>query len=118
VRKIFILLLIIPFCLISQSNNIELLDQWYIDGLPITNDGESVFNDVWGLEIENDKYAIIGSTNGTHILRISDNRLEEIDFRCWKVRRKSSRFIEIFMTTMVTCTQFVMKMLALFKLWI
>ena len=75
-RKIFILLLIIPFCLISQSNNIELLDQWYIDGLPITNDGESVFNDVWGLEIENDKYAIIGSTNGTHILRISDNRFE------------------------------------------
>ena len=79
-RKIFILLLITPFCLISQSNNIELLDQWYIEGLPITNDGESVFNDVWGLEIENDKYAIIGSTNGTHILRIIDNRLEEIDF--------------------------------------
>ena len=58
VRKIFIFLLIIPFCLISQSNNIELLDQWYIEGLPITNDGESVFNDVWGLEIENDKYVI------------------------------------------------------------
>ena len=79
-RKIFILLLFTPFCLISQSNNIELLDQWYIEGLPITNDGESVFNDVWGLEIENDKYAIIGSTNGTHILSIIDNRLEEIDF--------------------------------------
>ena len=79
-RKIFILLLVFPFCLISQSNNIELLDQWYLEGLPITNDGESVFNDVWGLEIENDKYAIIGSTNGTHILRINDNRLEAVSY--------------------------------------
>ena len=79
-RKIFILLLLIPFCLFSQSYNIKILDQWYIEGLPFTNDGESVFNEVWGLEIENDKYAIIGSTMGTHVLRINDNKLEEIDF--------------------------------------
>ena len=85
-RKIFTLSLFIPFCLFSQSNNIELLDQWYIDGLPVTNDGESVFNDVWGLQIENDKYAIIGSTNGTHILSINNNKLEEIDFVAGKYK--------------------------------
>jgi len=72
--------MLIPVCLFSQSNNIDLLDHWYIEGLPFTNDGESVFNDVWGLEIKNDKYAIIGSTMGTHILRIEDNKFEEIDF--------------------------------------
>ena len=79
-KKSFIILMLIPVCLFSQSNNIDLLDHWYIEGLPFTNDGESVFNDVWGLEIKNDKYAIIGSTIGTHILRIEDNKFEEIDF--------------------------------------
>ena len=93
-----------------------MLDQWYIEGLPITNDGESVFNDVWGLEIENDKYAI-GSTNSTHILSIIDNRLEEIDFVAGSAQ-EIKPFIEIFMIIIVICTQFVMKMPALFKLWI
>ena len=56
------------------------MDHWYKDGLPFTSDGESIFNDVWGLEIQSDKYAIIGSTMGTHILKIEDNKFIEIDF--------------------------------------
>lgn len=79
-KFVFIIFSLFSQPFFSQINNIGLLDHWYKDGLPSTSDGESIFNDVWGLEIQSDKYAIIGSTMGTHILKIEDNKFIEIDF--------------------------------------
>ena len=73
-KFVFIIFSLFSQPFFSQINNISLLDHWYKDGLPFTSDGESIFNDVWGLEIQSDKYAIIGSTMGTHILKIEYNK--------------------------------------------
>ena len=65
----------------SQSENIYLLDKWTTTGLVVTNDGESIFNEVWGFVHDGQEYGVIGSANGAHILRITeDNQLDSIDF--------------------------------------
>ena len=81
--KVFTLLFffIFPALFFSQSENIDVLSHWTKTGLPTTYDGESVFNEVWGVEVNGENYAIIGSTLGTHILRVNqNNQLEEIHF--------------------------------------
>ena len=79
-KKILFLILIYPLVIDSQTSNLILLDHWYKDNLITTPDGESIFNEVWGLEHNNENYAVIGSTLGTHILKIEHNKLIEIDF--------------------------------------
>jgi len=65
----------------SQSENVFLLDNWTTSGLVVTNDGESIFNEVWGFVQAGQEYAVIGSANGTHILRVTeDDQLDSIDF--------------------------------------
>jgi len=66
---------------LSQSDNVQILDHWYKDGLPTTYDGESIFNEVWGFQVNDIQYAVIGSTMGTHLLMIDSNdHFIEIDF--------------------------------------
>ena len=65
----------------SQSENVFLLDNWTTSGLVVTNDGESIFNEVWGFVQSGQEYAVIGSANGTHIFRVTeDDQLDSIDF--------------------------------------
>jgi choice-of-anchor B domain-containing protein len=79
--KFFLFLFLLPpLVLISQTSNLILHDHWYKENLTTTADGESIFNEVWGLEYNNENYAVIGSTMGTHILKIENNQLLEIDF--------------------------------------
>lgn len=79
-KKIIVSILLFPAILIGQFNNVILHDHWIQDSLITTYDGESVFNEVWGLELNNEKYAVVGSTMGTHFFKIVNNKLQEIDF--------------------------------------
>lgn len=66
---------------IAQSyNNVELLDNWKNDDL-ITNSLKNRYNECFGFEKNVDEYAIIGSSEGTHVFQISkQNKLIEVDF--------------------------------------
>ena len=64
----------------SQGNNVSLLSQWSDSSLPPVYDGESVYNEVWGITKDSIEYAIVGSRMGTHVFMISaSNQLVEID---------------------------------------
>lgn len=79
-KKIFLFIFIIPIVTLSQISNVNLLDHWYNDTIITTYDGQSIFNEVWGLELNSNKYAVLGSTIGTHIFRIQNSKIEEIAF--------------------------------------
>ncbi|MDG2369836.1 MAG: choice-of-anchor B family protein [Flavobacteriales bacterium] len=64
-----------------QSENVSYLDSWTTTGLPVTSDGESVFNEVWGFVQGGLEYAVIGSTAGTHVFLVNQNdELDSIGF--------------------------------------
>ncbi|MEJ6777327.1 MAG: choice-of-anchor B family protein [Crocinitomicaceae bacterium] len=71
----------IPNSLIGQvSYNIDFLDNWSNDTLT-SNSSEVRYNDCWGIELNNQEYAIAGSTEGTHFFKVTDqNKLEHLDF--------------------------------------
>ena len=79
-RNLLYLFLLSPLAFISQTSNLVLNDHWYQDSLITTADGESIFNEVWGIEYNDENYAVIGSTMGTHILKIENKEFVEIDF--------------------------------------
>lgn len=56
-----------------------MLAQWQNSALTEATDG-SVYNDVWGFYFNGNKYAAIGSTEGTHIIQVENNQLTEIAF--------------------------------------
>lgn len=73
-------LLTVSFLNGQDSKNVELLDKWTIENIPINNDGTR-FNGCWGFEYNGIEYAVMGSTAGTHIFKITENdRLLEVDF--------------------------------------
>ncbi len=60
--------------------NVILLDNWHNDSIP-TIQYEMRYNEVWGFVQDGQEYAVIGSTLGTHIFRLTANdQLEEVDF--------------------------------------
>ena len=79
-KRLIIFLLFYPVFISSQNNNVYLLDSWTKDSLPFCNDGESVFNEVWGVTINGNDYAVIGSTAGAHFLKITNDQLSEVAF--------------------------------------
>ena len=65
---------------IYHSHNTSLFGQWSDESLPI-NGLDGSYTDVYGYEKEGREYAIIGSTNGTHIIDINDaDNINEISF--------------------------------------
>ena len=80
------LLLSIFFCLflVGKTNaqsqkNVELLDRW--TNTSFTAAPEDIrFNDFFGFTHNNINYAIIGSTIGTHIIKIENDQLVFVDF--------------------------------------
>jgi choice-of-anchor B domain-containing protein len=78
---VFLFLMILNNFFYSQNDNVVLLGEWTKSGMPFCYDGESVFNEVWGVDINNQRFGVIGSTMGTHFINIgNDNSLTEIDF--------------------------------------
>ncbi len=80
-RYLLVSLFLLHLSVLAQSyNNIELLDNWKNDEL-ITNSLQNRYNECYGFVQGNNEYAVIGSSEGTHIFQIStDNKLVEIDF--------------------------------------
>ena len=64
----------------GQSYNMRLLGTWDNNNLPANNGGYT-YSEVFGFEMNGKEYAVIGSTQGTHIIDITDpSNLVEVDF--------------------------------------
>jgi choice-of-anchor B domain-containing protein len=62
------------------SQNVTLLDVWNDPSLTNNSTG-GPFNEVWGFELNNREYGVIGSTMGTHIIEVTnEDALLERDF--------------------------------------
>ena len=78
---LFIVTIFISTAFYSQSEFVDYLDSWTTSGLPVTGDGESVFNEVWGFVQSSNEYAVIGSTAGAHLFLVNDNNtLDSVGF--------------------------------------
>lgn len=79
-KILFISLLFLTSISFSQSKNFRLLGNWNDTTIP-TNAGGFTYNEVFGFEIKGVEYAVLGSTQGTHIIDISNpSNLIEKDF--------------------------------------
>lgn len=81
-RKTLLLLLsgLLATSMHAQSQGITLLDSWTDPTLP-SNFYGGKFNEVWGFVQAGQEYAVIGSTNGTHIFAVTaNNTLQAVDF--------------------------------------
>ena len=79
--KLFILISLYPFLSNGQLvKNIELLDNWQDNSL-LVNSSQVRYNDCWGFVMNDQEYAIAGSTQGMHFFGINgSNKLEHLDF--------------------------------------
>lgn len=65
----------------AQSYKTQLLDVFHEPNQVTTSDGESIYNEVWGFVQNGEEYGVIGSTEGTFILKITlNNKLELVQF--------------------------------------
>jgi choice-of-anchor B domain-containing protein len=73
--------LLFPLWSIAQSNfNVQLLDNWTDDGI-VAGFNDMRYSDCWGYESDGQEYAMLGSTEGVHFFKITnDDRFELIDF--------------------------------------
>lgn len=55
-----------------QAVQLPLLFNWADTTLPSSSMYDNTYNEVWGVVINNNEYAIIGSTMGTHIFNLSN----------------------------------------------
>lgn len=56
----------------AQVQEASLIGRWFNDELPGSNAYDNVYNEIWGLHVNDVEYAIIGSTAGTHFIDLSD----------------------------------------------
>lgn len=73
------------FCCLLQGifaqEEMEFLAHWKVDSIPGSAAFNNAYNEVWGLVVDDNEYAVIGSTLGTHILDLTDpENPEEIHF--------------------------------------
>lgn len=61
--------------MVSGQNrlNVEALYNWQNPALPASSTWSNTYNEVWGYAANGREYGIIGSTNGTHIIDITDD---------------------------------------------
>lgn len=73
-KRLFTLLSLSLFTFVSAFSQIQatLLGNWQDDDLIVTSWLTSVYNEVWGAEINGVEYGIIGSTEAVHIIDLSD----------------------------------------------
>jgi len=75
-----ILLILINYSHAQQSYNVYLVDHW-TDTTLLKGAEDAIFSDLWGFKHNTDNYIALGSTEGTHILKIVNKKLIEIDFK-------------------------------------
>ena len=71
--------LILPLLIMSQQSNMQLLFNWIDDGSIINIEEDpgdnwvgNVYNEVWGFVQNGHEFAVIGSTQGTHIFDVTE----------------------------------------------
>lgn len=72
--------LLFPLVSFSQSNfNVQALDNWTDNGI-VAGFNDLRYSDCWGYSTNDSEYAMLGSTEGVHFFRISEeNELELVD---------------------------------------
>lgn len=65
----------------SQASEATLLGNWHDDDLILTSWLDSRYNEVWGFAINGHEYAVIGSTEGMHIIDVTNPANPEEAFR-------------------------------------
>lgn len=61
----------------QDSENVNLLFHWNDSSLVGSSIFDNTYNEIWGLVLDEKEYAVIGSTDGTHIFDMSDSNLGE-----------------------------------------
>jgi choice-of-anchor B domain-containing protein len=56
----------------QDSLNVRALFNWQDSSLPASTTWSNTYNEVWGYAADGREYGIIGSTNGTHIIDVTD----------------------------------------------
>ena len=69
---LFILLILANSIRAQISENVNLLFNWNEDTLVGSSAYDNVYNEIWGVVIDDREYAIIGSTYGTHFFDITN----------------------------------------------
>ncbi len=75
---LFYFSLFVNLIMFGQQNNLELLYQWTDDGTVLTADNPgdnwvgNIYNEIWGFAQNDHEFAVIGSTQGTHIFDVTD----------------------------------------------
>ena len=76
---LFTICLFMSFLIFGQTNNLELLYQWVDDGTVLTAEEDpgdnwvgNIYNEVWGFVQNDHEFAVIGTTQGTHIFDVTD----------------------------------------------
>ena len=70
--------ILISSFIFGQQNNLELLYQWADDGTVLTADNPgdnwvgNIYNEIWGFVQNDHEFAVIGTTQGTHIFDVTD----------------------------------------------
>ena len=66
---------------VSAQTELNLLGHWFDSSLPASSAHNNTYNEVWGMEVNGSEIAVIGSTNGTHFIDVTDpSNLVEIHF--------------------------------------
>ncbi len=56
----------------GQAAEGTLLGTWTAPELPASNAHDNIYNEVWGLAVNDHEFAVIGTTLGTHIIDVTD----------------------------------------------
>ena len=72
-NRILLYILLFPSISFTQNSlNTELLYHWMDSTIIGTTLYDNAYNEVWGMVYNNKEFAVIGSTNGTHIFDVTD----------------------------------------------
>jgi len=69
---ILYIVLLFSYFILGQQNNLELLYQWDDENIIGTTWFDNAYNEIWGFVQNGYEFAVIGSTQGTHIFNVTD----------------------------------------------
>ena len=72
---ILYIVLLFSYFILGQQNNLELLYQWDDENIIGTTWYDNAYNEIWGFVQNGYEFAVIGSTQGTHIFNVHENKL-------------------------------------------
>ena len=72
ILQIIFIILITSFNTIKSQNDLEVLFQWSDESISDQNWVGCAYNEIWGVAKNGHEFAIIGSTQGTHIFDITN----------------------------------------------